>query len=160
MKRNNSFTAYLLIGIGIYFLLKQFQIPILSNFYSWPSLLIITGLAFLLHSHRAKDFQNLFTGIIVLGLGIHFHGLDNYSFWIDHWAVYPFIIGIAFLIRYLGTKSGLFVGVLLTGFSSIMLFSITVPAWFDWIYSVTDVLENFWPIVIIILGIYLLIRKK
>lgn len=160
MKKNNSFVAYLLIGIGIYFLLKQFQIPLFMNFYSWPTLLMITGIAFLLHSHRAKDYQNLFTGILILGLGIHFHGLENYPFWIDHWAVYPFIVGIAFIIRYFKTKSGLFVGVILTGVSSIMLFSITVPSWFNWIYNITDLLENFWAIAIIILGIYLLIRKK
>lgn len=160
LKRNNSFAAYLLIGIGIYFLLKQFEIPILINFYSWPTLLMITGIAFLIHSHTSKDYQNLFTGIIILGLGIHFHGLENYSFWIDHWAAYPFIVGIAFMIRYIKTKSGLLIGMILTGISSIMLFSITVPGWFDWIYRITDLLESFWPITIIVLGIYLLLRKK
>ncbi len=160
MKKNNSFAAYLLIGIGIYFLCKQLEIPIFMNFYSWPTLLMITGIAFLLHSYRAKDYQNLFTGILIFGLGIHFHGLENYSFWIDHWAVYPFIVGIAFIFRYLKTKSGLFVGVILTGISSIMLFSITVPRWFNWIYDITSLIENFWAIAIIILGVYLLIRKK
>lgn len=160
MNKNNSFAAYLLIGIGIYFLLTQFQIPILRNFYSWPTLLMITGIAFLLHTYRAKDDQNLFTGILILGLGIHFHGLENYPFWIKHWAVYPFIVGIAFIIRYLKTRNGLFIGVLLTGISSIMLFSITIPHWLNWIFDITDLIESFWPVALIIIGVYLLIRKK
>lgn len=160
MSKNNSFAAYLLIGVGIYFLLIQFEIPILAKFSSWPTLLMITGIAFLLSAYRTKDYQTIFPGIIVLGLGIHFHGLENYPSWVNHWSVYPFIVGIAFIIRYLKTKSGLFIGLLLTGISSIMLFSITVPRWFSWIYSVTDLIENFWAIGLIIIGIYLLVRKK
>lgn len=160
MKKQNLFVAYLLIGIGIYFLLKQLHVPIFTNFYSWPTLLIIIGSALLLHSYSSKDYQNLFSGTILLGLGIHFHGLEHYSFWIDHWAVYPFIIGIAFIVRYLRTKRGLFVGIILVGISSLMIFSITVPTWFRWIYTLIDLLEKFWPIAIIVLGIYFLMKKK
>lgn len=160
MKKKNAFSAYLLIGIGVYFLLRQLKIPILTDFYSWQTLLIIVGLALLIHSYTSKNYQNLFTGTIVLGLGIHFHGVAHYSFWIDHWAVYLLIVGIAFIVRYVHTKSGLFPGVLLIAFAIIMIFSIQLPIWFDWIYIVINFIEKFWPILLIVLGVYLLTKKK
>lgn len=159
MKRQNSFIAYLLIGMGIYFLLKQLKVPIFTNFYSWPTLLIIVGGALLLHSYSSREDQNLFSGTLLLGLGIHFHGLEHYSFWLGHWAVYPLIIGIAFFIRYLRTKKGLLISLLFIGMSLLMIFSIEIPSWFQWIYQLTDLLEMYWPVAIIILGIYLLKKK-
>lgn len=159
MRKQSNLTAYLLIVIGGYFLLKQFDLPLLSDFSSWPTLIMLIGIAFLLNSFTTKDYANLFSGVLILGLGIHFHGLNNYSNWIDHWAVYPFIIGIAYLIRFLKTKNGLIPGLLLIGFSSIMIFSITMPSWFNFIYFISDLLERFWPIAIIILGVYILKKK-
>ncbi|WP_099158673.1 LiaI-LiaF-like domain-containing protein [Virgibacillus ndiopensis] len=160
MKKQNSFAGYLLIGIGAYFLLKELKLPIITDFYSWPTLLIVIGLALLIHSYSSKDYQNLFSGTVVLGLGIHFHGVAHYSFWIEHWAVYPLIVGVAFIVRYLKTKAGLLPGVILIGVSLLLIFSIRLPVWFDWIYIVIDYIERFWPILLIGIGIYLLRKKK
>lgn len=160
MKKQNSFAAYILIGIGLYFLIQQLDVPILSSFHSWPTLLIIIGISLLLHSYSAKDYQHLFSGTVVLGIGIHFHGLMYYDFWIDHWAMYPLIVGIAFIIRFLRTKSGILPGVLLIGIALFMLFSAYIPAKLNRINDVILFIEKFWPIVLIILGIFLLKKKK
>ncbi|MFC4022625.1 LiaI-LiaF-like domain-containing protein [Oceanobacillus longus] len=159
MKKTNSLLAYLLIGIGIYFLLREMKIPILTNFYSWQTLLIIIGLALLIHSYTSKTYQNLFVGTIVLGLGIHLHGVQHYSFWIDHWGVILLIIGIAFIVRYAKTKKGLLPGLLLILLAVLFIFSINLPAYFDWIYSIIDLLERFWPIVLIVIGFYLMKKQ-
>ncbi|WP_047981686.1 LiaI-LiaF-like domain-containing protein [Ornithinibacillus contaminans] len=160
MKNKNSFTAYLLIGIGLYFLFRQLKLPIFTDFYSWPTLLIIIGLALVIYSFQTKDYQQLFSGTIILGLGIHFHGIQHYVFWIDHWAMYPLIIGIAFLVRYFKTKQGLVPGLILIGLSSILIFSINIPTWFDWIYDIIDFIAIYWPVVLIGIGIYFLKKKK
>ncbi|MBR7796933.1 MAG: LiaI-LiaF-like domain-containing protein [Bacillota bacterium] len=160
MKKQQTLTAYLLIGIGVFFLLQQLNIPILSNFYSWQTIIILIGLVLLIHSYVTKSYQNLFTGTVILGLGIHFYGIAYYSFWIDHWAMYLLIVGIAFIIRYLHTKEGIIPGLLLIVFAIIMLFSIQLPVWFNWIYIVVEYLERFWPVILIVLGLYLLKRKK
>lgn len=159
LKKQNSFTAYMLIAIGLYFLLKQLDLPLLSRFSSWPTLLILIGLAFLIHSYTVKEHSNLFSGALILLLGIHFHGLQNYPKWIDHWAVFPLIIGITYIVRYLQTKKGLIPGLTLIIFSSLMIFSIAVPTWLNWVYQLADLLEKYWPIAIIILGLYLLKKK-
>ncbi|WP_174613955.1 LiaI-LiaF-like domain-containing protein [Virgibacillus ihumii] len=160
MKKRNTFAAYLLIGVGIYFLLRKLEIPIITDFYSWPTLLIIIGIALLLYSYTANDYQHLFSGTLILGIGVHFHGVTHYNFWIDHWAVYLLIVGIAFIVRAIRTKKGFLLGIVLIGLAILFIFSIQLPGMFDWVYEVADLLETFWPIFLIGLGIYWLKRKK
>ena len=160
MKKQHAFSAYVLIGIGIYFLVKQLDLALFDNFYSWPTFLIIIGIAFLIHSYSAKEFNNIFTGVLLLGLGIHFHGLENYDFWFDHWSAYALIVGVAFFIRYLKIGSGLIPAAILVGIALLMIFSVTLPEWFHWIYGVVEFLETFWPVALIAIGVYLLKFRK
>lgn len=159
MKRQHAFTAYILIGLGIYFLIEQLQLSLFDNFYSWPTFLMIIGIAFLIHSYSTKEYNNIFTGVLLLGLGIHFHGLENYDFWFDHWSVFALIVGLAFFIRFLKTKKGMIPAAILIGLSLLMIFSVTLPEWFQWIYGVAEFIETFWPVALIVIGVYLL-RKK
>lgn len=160
MKKQNIFTAYLLIGLGVYFLIKQLNLPIFSNFYEWSTIVIIIGIALIAYSYSMKDYQYIFPGVIVLGLGIHFHGIANYDFWIEHWSVYPLIVGIAFIVRFLKSKTGLIPGIALIAFSLFMIYSFKMPNSVLWIYRITEFVETFWPVVLIVLGIALLRLKK
>ncbi|GAA0601330.1 hypothetical protein GCM10009001_17550 [Virgibacillus siamensis] len=160
MKKRNTFAAYLLIGVGIFFLLRKLEIPIITDFYSWPTLLIIIGLALLLYSYTTNDYQHLFSGTLILGIGIHFHGMTHYEFWIDHWAVYLLIVGIAFIVRAIRTRKGFVMGVILIGLAIMFIFSFKLPGKFDWVYDITAVLESFWPLFLIGLGVYWLKKKK
>ncbi|MFB4471927.1 LiaI-LiaF-like domain-containing protein [Oceanobacillus caeni] len=160
MKKRNSLLAYILIVIGVFFLLKQLEIPLITNFYSWQTILIITGILFLFYSYIQKNNQFLFSGTIILGLGIHFYGLEHYHFWSNHWGMYTLIIGIAFIVRATKTKKGYILGILFIGVSIFMIFSSKVPAYFNWVNDVTPFVTNYWPIILIIIGIYLLKKKK
>jgi hypothetical protein len=160
MKKQNAFTAYILIGLGVYFLIRQLNLTIFQDFYSWPTFLMIIGLVFLIHSYSTKQYQHIFTGVLLLGLGIHFHGLENYDFWFDHWSAYALIVGVAFLVRFTKTKKGLIPAAVLIGIALLMIFSVTLPTWFNWIYIVADFLEAFWPVALIVIGVYLLRFKK
>lgn len=159
MKKQHSLTAYLLIGLGIFFLLKQLKIPILTDFYSWQTLLIIIGLALLLQGFISKNYQNIFSGTVVLGIGIHLHGLKYYSFWSDHWAVYVLIVGIAFLVRATKTKKGYFLGFTLIILSILFIFSSLIPISLYWVNDIVSLIERFWPVALIIIGIILLKKK-
>ncbi|UOQ86182.1 LiaI-LiaF-like domain-containing protein [Gracilibacillus salinarum] len=158
--KKNGLVAYLLIGIGIYFLLRELRIPVFTDFYSWPTLLILVGVAFLIYAFSIKDYTNIFPGVILLGLGIHFHSLNHYPFWIDHWAMFTIIVAIAFLARALKTKNGFFPGLILLAISLFAIFADQQPSWFNWINQVMLWLERFWPIILIALGAYLLLKKK
>ncbi len=152
--------AYILIGIGVYFLLQELRLPIITDFYSWPTLLILLGLAFLFYAYSSKEYKQIFPGFILLGLGIHFHGLNHYSFWIDHWAMYPLIVGIAFLLRNTKIKGGLLPGLILVGISLFAIFANQKPGWFQWGNRIIYWIEQFWPALLIGLGIYLLVKRK
>jgi len=121
---------------------------------------MITGIALLLHSFSTKDYQHLFGGTFIAGLGIHFHGAQHVLNWPDHWAVYPLLVGIALLIRSFWTKRQLIIGIILTGITAFIIFSERIPEWLHWIDYPTDVMNRFWPIILILLGFYLLKRKR
>ncbi|MCP3025522.1 LiaI-LiaF-like domain-containing protein [Halobacillus sp. A5] len=159
MKKQNIFAGYLLIGLGIYFLLQQLNMPFFSAFYSWPTILMIIGTAFLLHCYITKDFSNIIPGTILLGFGIHFHGKDRFTFWIDHWAIFTLIVGVAFLFKYAKTKSGLLTAIVLLGLSGFGLFSTANPGWFSVIYIFIEWIERFWPVVLVVVGIILLKKR-
>nr|WP_077621332.1 DUF5668 domain-containing protein [Sediminibacillus massiliensis] len=160
MKKQNLFSGFLLIGIGAYFLLRQLKIPFFTDFYSWPTLLMIIGIVFLLYSYFSKDYKNLFPGTILIGLGLHFFGLRHYRFWIDHWGAYPLIIGLAFLVKFQKTKKGLLPGLLLISIALMSIFSIGKPGWYVWVNEAVRLMENFWPLILILVGGFLLYKKK
>ena len=159
VNKQNSLIAYIIIGIGVYFLLRELRLPILTDFYSWQTLLIIIGAAFLISSYRGRNYEQIFTGVLLLGIGVHLHGVEHYNFWINHWAVYLVIIGIAFLLRYFKTKSGLLMGAAFLIAGLLLIFSSQFSAYFHWVHDIFHLIERFWPILLIIFGIYLLKRK-
>ncbi|RXI98444.1 hypothetical protein DS745_19150 [Anaerobacillus alkaliphilus] len=158
MKRQGIFPGVLLIGVGLIFLLQNYNIPFIQSVFSWPSILVIIGLAFLFQAYIGKDYHSIFTGILLVGLGIHFHGLHLFSFWPDHWAMFTLIIGVAFLFRYSKTKKdGLVPGVILL---LISLVAFMYSEFVDLFGSLYSYIENFWPIALIVGGIYLLFFRK
>lgn len=160
MKKQNALFAYIIIGIGVFFLLRELKLPIFTDFYSWQTLLIIVGLAILIHSYRAPNYDNIFIGTLIFGVGIHLHGKENYSFWIDHWAVYLVIIGAAFLLRYLKTKSNLLIGLIFLALGLLLIYSGQFNVYFSWVYDLIALLERFWPILLIVVGFILLKKGK
>ncbi|MBU5593608.1 hypothetical protein KQI76_00345 [Amphibacillus sp. MSJ-3] len=160
MRKQNYLTAYILIGVGLYFLLQQWQIPLLENFTTWPTLLMILGFSLLIHGYLSRDHDKLFPGVVLLGIGIHFHAISIYPNWIDHWSVYAIIIGLAFLIRYQKTKVGLYPGLILLLTGLFVLLSLTNSQFSQSVNQLLRVLENYWPVSLIIFGVYLLIKKR
>jgi Domain of unknown function (DUF5668) len=160
MSKKNAFVGFLLLGVGAYFLMRQLRVPLFVDFYSWPTLLIIIGAALLLHAYLAKDHKNLFTGYTLLGLGIHFHGLNHYSFWTDSWGAYPLLVGASLLLAALKTKKGYIWAILLLALGIFSIAAPKQPAWFSWLDRIAGVISDYWPLLLILAGAYLLFRKK
>src|SRR5699024_8839908 len=146
--------------IWTYFLIRQLDLQLFANFYSWPTFLLIVGIAYLIHGFTIKNEDDIFIGVILTGLGIHFHGIENYRFWFDHWSIFALIFGLAYMIRFWRTKKGFIPGVILLTIAFFMIFSVSLPSWFTWIYGVVEFLETFWPVALIAIGLYLLKFKK
>ncbi|GGH89076.1 putative RDD family membrane protein YckC [Pullulanibacillus pueri] len=158
MKKQNVLTGLILLAVGIYFLLRTFHLPYLSTFNSWPSFFIIIGFAFFAYSYFSKEHDSIFVGVLLLGLGIHFHFKDHVSWWPSGLPMYGLIIGLAFLARYFkGRKTGLIPGIIFTGLSVLDFFYERVQTF---TYKITSFIGNLWPLVLIALGLSLLLSKK
>lgn len=160
MTKQNTLLAYLLIGIGVFFLFRELRLPIFTDFYSWQTLLIIIGTAILIYSYRTKNYKSISIGFIIAGIGIHLHGQANYSFWINHWAVYFIIIGAAYLLRWMKAKSGLLIGVVFLSLGVMLLYTKQFNAYFEWVNDLFVIIERFWPILLIIFGLFLMRKNK
>ncbi|GAA4062211.1 MAG TPA: hypothetical protein GXZ58_00865 [Bacilli bacterium] len=160
MRKKNYLLAFILIGVGLYFLLEQFSIPFLDGLMTWPTLLIILGVSLFIHSYLSRDYDKLFPSVILLGLGIHFHAVALYPNWVEHWSVYAIIIGMAFLVRYQKMKVGLYPGLIMLFVGLFMLFSITNNQFSQTMDSLIKIIEDYWPVGLIAFGVYLLFKKK
>ncbi|WP_216828832.1 LiaF transmembrane domain-containing protein [Alkalihalobacterium elongatum] len=158
MKKQGIFPGILFIGVGVYFLLQQFDLPFVKQLLTWPSILLIIGLAFLFQSYLGHDSGAVFPGALLVGLGIHFHSIVIFANWPTHWAMFTLIVGLSFLILYLRTKrDGLVPAIILLIISGFGFFSSDLMHWF---VSILDIFEGFWPILLIALGVYLIFRRK
>lgn len=159
MKKYPIWLAYSLIGIGL-FLLFNTHIPFLNHFETWPAILIIIGFTFLLDSFLTNQPQHLLIGTLLLGLGIHLHMITKVDSWPDHWSVYLLIFGIAIIVRSFKIKKGLMLGLCISILSSVIILTFILPIQLNWIDPFIHQLENLWPFILMITGIYLLTKKR
>ncbi|WP_100373664.1 LiaI-LiaF-like domain-containing protein [Bacillus sp. FJAT-45037] len=158
MRKQRIFPGVLLIGLGIYLIMSQYSFPLQEQLTSWPSILVIIGISFFVQSTLSKDPSTLFPGAMLTGLGIHFHGQALVPSWPSSWAMYTLIVGLSFLLLYVRTKKeGLFPAMILLLISAIGISSVDPLDWFE---PTSSVLFDFWPILLIVIGFILIIKRK
>ncbi|MCL7748081.1 LiaI-LiaF-like domain-containing protein [Halalkalibacter alkaliphilus] len=158
MKTQRIFPGVLLIGVGCYYLLQQISIPFDQQLLSWPSILLVLGLALLLQAYIGREYSMIFPGVILFGLAIHFHFQSLANWWPNHWGVYTSIVGLAFILSARKQKQeGMLIGILLIIFSLLSFASINP---FSWLYDAYSFLSSLWPIFLIAVGVFLLLKRK
>jgi hypothetical protein len=158
MKQNGMFPGVVLIGLGLYFLSQKWTLPYIEFFHRWPTLFLIFGIAFLLQGKSSNDSSHYFPGVILVGLGVHFHAPQLVKGWPNQWEIYTLLIGFAFISQTSKKKKdGIFLGSLFIFFSILGLFSTGFVSWAGKLFSI---FEAFWPIALLIIGIYLIFKKK
>lgn len=160
MKKNHHLAAYLLIGLGLYFLSQKVYVPIISDLATWPMLLIIVGGIFLFTAYNHRDYDKLLPGGILFFLGLHLYLERFYPYWVDERSVYFIIVGLAFLLRYQQTKQGIWASFILLGIGLFTLLSGSDTAFQYYIESFMRFIDVYWPVGLIAFGIYLLVKRK
>jgi hypothetical protein len=161
MKNQRIFPGIILIGFGAYFLLQQSGITIFQQFFTWPTLLIIVGIAFLGQGFSANDHEAILPGVIMAGFGLHFHLVGKFSFWpSNNIGMLILIISIGFFMRFHKTNNGLFQAFLFLILAVLLLFYDKITAYFDLLQNGMSFIWKFWPALLIVVGIYFLLKKK
>src|SRR5690606_30212432 len=160
MRKQNLFPSIVLIGFGLYFFLQQTNIQISSQFFTWPTILLIVGLAFLIQAYSGNDLEMIVPGILFLGLGVHFHLIQNVHIQLDHIGGIILFIALGYFLRYQKTRNGLFYFWLFLILALIQLF---YDKYIQWIGIIEDKRLQFtslWPIILVIAGAYLFFFKR
>ncbi|MGM0900264.1 MAG: LiaI-LiaF-like domain-containing protein [Bacillota bacterium] len=160
MKNQNLIPGIILIGFGIYYYLLQINLVLFDQFFTWPTLMAIVGIAFLVQGYRGKDYDSILPGVILFGFGCHLHIVGRLDIWPDHLGAFILIIALAFLLRYQKTGTGLFHGILFLILAALLLFYDQITIWLGTIESGLATVWKFWPIALVLIGIYLLFFNK
>jgi len=154
MKNYMLFIGTLLICIGGFFLMDAFQMPFFHLFQKWPTILLILGIAYFLQGTAGKEQHALFSSVLLCGLGLHFLFSPYVSIWPNHWSVYTLILGLALLTQ---KNKSLKIAFLLIAFSLIAVFYSDFQVWEKKLVSYS---HGLWPMLLIGLGIYLIVKKS
>lgn len=158
MKNQRVFIGTLLIGIGLFFFIDQFDLPFMNRLLHWPMILVVTGLAFLIHGTTGKEVQSFFPGTLLLGLGIHFTAVHLFPVWPHSWGMYTLIIGIALFVQFIKAKKGsLFTAIILIILSIAELF---YSSFQEWLSTMLVSVTGLWPLALIIIGLYFLFSTR
>lgn len=160
MRKNNFLPGIILILVGLYFLLQQLNIsfPFSETLFTWPMILIAIGIVQAYQGFSNRDDNKMFSGIILLGLGILFHGAHTAYWWGYHWGYFTLIVSIAFFMKhFVNKREGIVPGFILL---LISLFALYANQFMTWMRSIFSGFESLWPILLIGVGIYLLFFRK
>jgi hypothetical protein len=161
MKNQRIFPGIILIGFGAYFLLQQAGITIFQEFFTWPTLLIIVGLAFLGQAYMAKDYEAILPGVIMTGFGLHFLLVGHVAIWPkNNIGMLFFIISVGFFLRFQQTKTALFQAFLFLILAVLLLFYDKISGYLGFLQHGMNQILQFWPALLIVIGIYFLLKKK
>ncbi|WP_042345548.1 LiaF transmembrane domain-containing protein [Bacillus massiliigorillae] len=160
MNSRNLFAATTLILFGIYFFLNQSSIEVFPTFYTWPTLLCIVGIAFLVQSYKANNSEAILPGVILFGFGLHFHITHYFSVWPNEIGVFILIISLGFLLQSRKSKTSSIPGILMLIISILLLFNEKASSLLGTLGTGIDSVLSFWPFLLVGIGIALLIKKK
>lgn len=158
--KKNKYTSLLLIGIGLYFFIIQFNHPLIESLNTWSVLIIAIGIWLVFLYLKGKNQQLLSQGLTVLFIGIHFYGIDHFQNWINHWAMIPLSWGLALIITSVVTRKYLLPAIFVTLFSLLFIFSDKLPSWFISLQPIESEIIAHFPLLLIALGIVLYVSKN
>jgi hypothetical protein len=160
MKNQRIFPGIILIGVGAYFFLQQISVSLFPQFFTWPTLMIIIGVAFLGQGYIGKEYDAILPGVLLVGFGLYFHILNHYPFWSNQVGAFILILGLGCLLRYQKTHTGLFQAVLFLILSIILLYYDKFSSKLDMLQNGLSIVWKFWPLIIIAIGFFLLYKRK
>lgn len=155
MKRENVVWGIILIAIGGFFLLNQLMQDLFGGF-TWPWIFLGLGGIFALASLIGRVGGLMIPGVILLGLGGIFIYMTNTGNW-DNWPVWllmPGLVGLGMLIGGLYDRD-------LARARPVALFMLVGALILFAVFGglgLSPGLLRFWPVLLILLGLFVLFQ--
>lgn len=147
----------LLLGFGLFYF---FQGVLIIELFSWAAGLGLVGLAFLFYAYFGKQYDSFLPAALFIGIGVHLHLTNKHQINVDEFGLIFLFLACGFFLRYFKTKSGLFYGWVFLLFAIIQLFPDKMTTWLQRIAPGTINLGTFWPLFLILTGIYIFFFKR
>jgi hypothetical protein len=161
LKNQRILPGIILIGFGTYLFLQQLAIGFLLPLLTWPTLVIIFGVAFLAQGYSERVYESILPGVIMTGIGLHFHLAGKLAFWPNHTiGMFVLILSIGFFLRLQKVGTGAFAAVLFLILAFMLLFYDKMAAYLGFLQNGVSLIWKFWPVLIILVGLYFLFRKR
>ncbi|MBE2222328.1 MAG: hypothetical protein IAF02_12345 [Anaerolineae bacterium] len=161
-KRGSIIGGIILILLGVFFLLLQF-FPGLADLFNlsqqWPLIIIGAGILFLLGALLGNPPLAV-PGMIISGTGLILYYQNtsgDWGSWAYIWALYPVFIGVGIIIMHIlqgAWRQGLREGGVL------VLIGVVLFVVFAGFFNGFGGLGRFWPILIILGGLWLLWKSR
>jgi hypothetical protein len=156
--RRSSLTAgVILVLLGAWFLAVQL-VPGLRGWFSWPWIIIGIGILMLIFGLLGGVPDMAVPACIVGGIGGLLYwqnATDNWESWAYVWTLIPGFVGVGVILAgLLGGK----VGKSLREGGNLLLISLILFIIFGAFLGGPNLLGDYWPVLLILLGLWLLIR--
>ena len=160
-RRSSLTLGIILILLGAFFLTFQL-FPGLSQWInwstSWPLMIVGIGLVFLVSAITSGASGLAIPGTIISGIGglLWWQALtDKWDSWAYTWALIPGFVGVGIILA--GLLSGKIRGAI-TGGGWLIMISLIMFFLFGSFLGGMELFGAYWPILLIILGLFVLIR--
>ena len=156
-RRSGLFGGLVLILLGVWFLAVQLM-PGLRFSFSWPWIIIGIGVFLLVLGGLTGAAGMAVPACIVGGLGGLFYWqytTGNWESWSYAWALIPGFVGVGIVLS--GLLEGKFGQALRDG-GNLILISLVLFVVFGSLFGGVNILGDYWPVLLILLGLWLLIR--
>jgi hypothetical protein len=161
-KRGSVIGGLILIAMGLLFLLLQTNPEIAAQIdlgLHWPLIIVAVGVLFLLGALLGTAGMAV-PGMIMVGLGglFYYQSMSgNWASWAYTWTLIPGFVGLGIILMGLldsDSRSSIRGGITLL-FISLVMFAI-----FGGFMGGFGILQQFWPVLLIVAGILILLRNR
>ena len=159
MREFRYFTCTILIGFGFFYLLRSIDFTLFQPYYSWATLSILLGLAFLLQSRFGGQAEFLLPGVIFTGYGLHQYIAGKLEYWPGEQVIIFLLIGLGLLLIYLKKGIGKGAGIRFLALSVLLIFYAQILS-FLVVSNYADTFSTYWPAALILAGLFILYKKK
>jgi hypothetical protein len=154
--RSGMVVGVVLVIIGAWLLVVQF-IPALRGWFSWPTIIVAVGLLLFLLGLFLGEYEMAIPGCVVGGVGAILYWQNvtgNWESWSYVWTLIPGFAGVGTLLAGLLKRDG---GQIRGGLWTMLVSAVLFLA-FGSLFGVIGALGKYWPVLLIVLGIFALIQ--